>query len=516
MSTIRERIGRWLLSGTPAAQRAAPRPMVRFFDAARVDNLTFGFQSSNSSIDDDLKASLERLRGRSRNLAQNNDHMRRFLQMVTANVVGPNGFTLQCKAREGERMDDLANRMIERSFAEWARRGSCELSGQLSFADLQALVIETVARDGECIVRRVRGKSAGNKWRYSLQVLDIDRVPIEMNHAQGGNIIRMGIELNKFGRPVAYHLLPRHPGGASWQSIGTPERVPASDILHLFRPIRPEQRRGVPWAHTAMLRLEMLNKFEDAALVAARNGAERLGFFKSATGDAPLFDETDAQGNQIATSVPGSFDTLPAGYEFQPYEAQYPNDVYGHFLMWSLRSIASGLGVAYTSLANDLTNVSYSSIRAGVLEERDMWMQMQQWYSEAFLRPVFLDWVETALLSGAITYPTGSALPAAKVEKFSEHSWTPRRWAWVDPLKDVNANIAAIRAGLKSRRAVIAEQGGDLEDTWAEIAAEQALAEMLDLELEGGASSDSTDKPDGKPDDETEPEAAPETVTSSG
>lgn len=485
--TIRTRIADWLLAGRTKPSAGPRLYSARLFDAARVDDLTFGFKSSNGAIDEDLQSSLERLRGRSRTLAQNNDHMRRYLQMVTANVVGPSGFTLQTHVREGDQMDELANWLIEQSFAAWARRGVCEVSGQFSFADLQSQVIESVARDGECLVRRVRGKASGNDWRYALQLLDVDRLPIGMNQqTRNGNVIRMGVELNAVGRPVAYHLLPRHPGAAQWNSVGTPERVPASDILHLFRPIRPEQRRGAPWAHSAMIRLEMLNKFEDAALVAARNGAERLGFFKSTTGDAPIFDDKTASGDQIATSVPGSFDTLPAGYEFQPYQSAYPNDVFGHFLMWSIRSIASGLGVSYTSLANDLTNVSYSSIRAGVLEERDMWMQVQGWFSEAFLRPVYLDWIETALLAQAIRYESGSALPAAKTEKFAQHTWQPRRWAWVDPLKDVNANIAAIRAGLKSRRQVVSEQGGDLEDTWAQLAAEDRLAEQLGIDLEGG------------------------------
>lgn len=481
--SIRTRIADWLLAGRGHHVQAR-LTNTRAFDSARSDDLTFGFRPTNAAIDEELHNSLERLRGRSRTLAQNNDHMKRYLQMVVANIVGPHGFTQQSQIVEGAQPDGLANRLIETAFAEWCRRGACEVSGQYSFADVQSIAIETIARDGECLVRRVRGPAAGNRWRYSLQVLDIDRLPIRMNETmRNGNVVRMGVEMNSLGRPVAYHLLPKHPGSAEWSSVGTPERVPVGDMFHLFRPIRPEQRRGVPWAHTAMIRLEMLDKYEDAALVAARNGAERLGFFKSATGDTPVFDGKDPAGNSIITSVPGAFDTLPAGYEFQPFQTQYPDEAFGPFLTWAIRSIASGLGVSYVSLANDLTGVSYSSIRAGVLEERDMWMQIQAWFDEAFLRPVFLDWIETALLAGAIRFENGSALPAAKVAKFAVHSWQPRRWAWVDPLKDVQANIVAIREGLKSRRQVISEQGADLEDTWSQLAAEQQMAADMGLSL---------------------------------
>lgn len=477
---IRESIIRWL-----GGDRAAPPRRVRSFDAAKVDDLTFGFQSASAAIDVDIAAALERLRGRSRQLANNNDFAKKFLQQVEVNIVGPKGFSLQVTAREGATLDSLANTLIEQSFADWGRRGTCEVTGQLSFVDVQRVVATTVARDGESLVRMIRGAEAGNRYKFALQVLDVDRLPIGHNLTLGnGNRIVMGVELNRYGRPIAYHLHRTHPGTAAGQyKIGDLERVPATDILHIFRASRPEQRRGVPHMHTAMLRLEQLGKFDYAALVAARNGAERLGFFVSPTGEAPLLDGTAADGNQIMTSVPGQYDTLPVGYDVRPNVSAYPSDVYGTFVKASLRGIASGLGVSYNSLASDLEGVNYSSIRAGVLEERDAWMQWQNWLIESLMTPVYEDWLRAGLLAGAIGYPSGTPLPATKLDKFLSHRWQGRRWAWVDPLKDVQANIEAIDARLKSRREVIDEQGGDLEEVWAQLQAETTLAESMGIDL---------------------------------
>ncbi|MBK7121299.1 MAG: phage portal protein [Comamonadaceae bacterium] len=67
-----------------------------------------------------------------------------------------------------------------------------------------------------------------------------------------------------------------------------------------------------------------------------------------------------------------------------------------------LRSIASGMGVTYHGLANDLEGVNFSSIRSGTLEERDAWMVLQDWFAEAFLRPVFGEWLSWSLTKGAI------------------------------------------------------------------------------------------------------------------
>lgn len=466
------------------APQPAPVPMkIRSFDGGRTDEITFGFTAANNAIDVDLASALERMRGRSRNLAHNNDYARKFLSMVEANVVGPAGFSLQVLAREGDRLDAVANSLIEAAFRDWSRKGAGEVSGQYAFRDVCATVAQTVARDGEALVRLVRGAASGNKYGFALQVLDVDRLPVTMNgQAANGNQIVMGIELDTFGRAVAYHIHRRHPGALSGRYGSTEiERVPATDMLHLFRSARPEQRRGVPAMHTAMIRLEMLSKFEKAAVVAARKGAETLGFFKSATGEAPKLDGVAADGNQITTSVPGSFDTLPEGMEFQPFDTKYPNEMFGAFVKSTLRGIASGLGVSYNALASDLEGVNYSSLRAGVLEERDQWMTLQNWLIEAFLSPVYEGWLRTALLAGAIRYPGGSALPATKLEKFLPHAWQGRRWAWVDPLKDIEANIAAINAGLKSRREVIAEQGRDLDEVWAQLQAEKDESERLGL-----------------------------------
>lgn len=503
--SMREQIARWLApqrfvddTSVRAATQAqiaravhvavgAMQAQKRGFESADVDEITFGFTADNTSIDVDLQQRLERLRGRSRRLAKNNDHAKRYLQMVGCNIVGPEGFTLQARATEPDgKTDGLANTLLEASFAQWGERGVCEVSGGYSFVDLCTTLAETVARDGEALARIIRGKEPGNRWNFALQLIDIDRLPIGMNELRrDGNAIIMGVEVNRLGRPVAYHIAKRHPqSNYSSMQLSEFERVEASEIVHVFRPIRPEQRRGVPWMHTCMTRLEMLGKFETAALVAARKGAETIGFFttKPDADEDPLqADAEDATGTPIATSVPGSYDTLPPGVDFKPHESQYPTDVYGPFTQWLLRSIASGLGVAYTSLANDLTGVSYSSIRTGALEERDQWMQLQRWFASAFLRPVYLAWCETAITAGAIAYASGAKLPTAKIDKFQAHRWDGRRWAWVDPQRDINSAIESIKAGLKSRRMVCAEQGRDFEDVVRELAEEKAALDVAGI-----------------------------------
>ena len=147
-----------------------------------------------------------------------------------------------------------------------------------------------------------------------------------------------------------------------------------------------------------------------------------------------------------------------------------------------LRRIASGLDVSYNSLANDLEGVNFSSIRAGVLEERDEWAQLQNWFIDAFLEPVFDEWFPRAMTAGTLLMPNGSPLPVAKAAKFSAHEWQGRRWQWVDPLKDIDAARQAIRTGIASPQMIAAQNGVDVEDVLRGIAAFEAMAKSLGVQ----------------------------------
>lgn len=474
MADWRRRLGDWLAGRKPAARR---------FEAAKHSRLTYGWTTANTAFNTELAADLDALRARSRDLVANNDYARKFMAMVRANIVGPAGFTLQSQAAKPDGTADTSDRnAIEASFADWAERGECDVSGLHSFVDICTLAIMAMARDGEALVRRVR--SGKFRHGYRLQLLDIDRLDVRYNETlASGNRVIMSVEVDAFGRPVAYWLLTAHPGDPVARAEQKRERVAAGDIFHLFVADRPEQIRGLPWMHTAMLRLQMLAGYEEAAIVAARTGAAKMGFFVSPDGSASALSEKDEQGNFIADAEAGAFGVLPQGYDFKPWSPEYPTQNYDAFVKSCLRGLASGLNVAYNTLANDLEGVNFSSIRSGTLEERDHWMVLQGWLIRAFLRPVFLEWLGSALLSGSVVSANGLALPASKIGKFRAHAWQGRRWQWVDPVKDVEAAVLAIENGLASPYTIAAQQGLDVDDVLDDIARFQAAAKAKNIQL---------------------------------
>lgn len=474
------RLARW-----GGAAQATPRLDLRRFEGAAVNRLTESWLASQASIDQELKGDLPRLRRRSRDLAKNNEFMAKFLRMVRNNVVGQ-VVGLQSRPMDGAKLDNLAASAIELHWAEFARPNNCDVTGRAGLWTLMRAACDALARDGELLLRLRPGRGP---YGLQLQLLDVERLDTTYNEtsAAGRNAIIMGVEVGEFHRPVAYHLLTALPGSPQYQATGVQrERVPVRDIIHRFLPLEPEQTRGVPWAHAAMRRLNDLGGYREAAVIAARIGASKMGFFTTPEPDQVPQDGKDAQGVPYTSATPGEFGVLPPGVGFQSFDPAYPHEQFGEFTKAALRGIASGLGVSYNSLANDLEGVNFSSIRSGVLEERDEWMVLQDWFTEQVLDPVFDLWLRTGLATGAITQISSkgpSVLPLAKLDKFRQRVWMPRRWGWVDPLKDVQATVLAIEHNLTTATDAAARAGVDIEDVFATKQREKELAAQYGIDL---------------------------------
>ena len=254
-------------------------PRRRSFTAGQINRLTNSWTTDPGSINRTLRYELRTLRARSRQLCGSDGYAAKFLSSVEANVAGPRPFRLQAKIRKPRgSLDTRANQAIEEAWRDWSRAENCDVTGRHSLDSIHRLLLRTIARDGEALVVL---NDASGKYGLQLQVLDIDRLDEERNETlRGGGAIKMGVEVDYLGRPVAYHLLATHPGefghwgGSQRESI----RHAADSVLHLFVPSHPEQVRGVPWLAPVMSRLWNLSGFEEAAVINARSAAAKMGF----------------------------------------------------------------------------------------------------------------------------------------------------------------------------------------------------------------------------------------------
>lgn len=497
-------------------QRAKPvaKQGQRAFAAARISRHEAEWLATNTAINNELRGDLDKLRARGRDLAKNNDYGKKFTKMCAENIIGASGIRLQMRVKDApDKPDRLANRAIDEAWQRWGQDGA-DLTGRQSLRDMCESLVAALPSDGEFLVREVIGESAGNPFNYALQVIDVDRIDTQHNGVDPstGNTVIMGVEVDAYRRPVALHIWTAHPQDYTGRSR-LRERVPMEHLIHGFKVDHAEQVRGIPWMTPGMLSLHHLGGFQFSAILAAEHGANHYGWIHSPTGDLPPGwagegDEAASAGgngtglvkqvDQVMYSQPGQYDTLPVGYTVTPSDSKYPETNFAPFVKTTGQRIASGWGVAYHSLFNDLEGVSFSSIRSGTLEERDRWMADQEWFIRIFMERVFNRWLLMALLSGQIRMPNGTPLPATKLEKFRAHEWMPRRWAWVDPERDSKASILNVRAGLQSPQDLAASQGYDFEATLEAIASARELAKSLGVPLPAydatpGAVSNATD-----------------------
>ena len=471
------------------------------FAAAKTSNLLADFSGGNASINKDARMDLPTLRDRCRELEKNNAFARKFLTLIEDNLVGPIGIMLQSQAETRGGEPDLdARTKIEREFKDWGKKKNASADWMDSWNAIQRLAVRTVALSGEALIRKVIDPSS--PWGFRLQLLEPDYLPITMNEtARNGNSIQMGIELNSLNRPIAYYLATDHPGENVFVIAGGKyDRVPASDVIHLFLRERPGQLRGIPWMASAVIDANHLDAFLKATLVKARVESSKMGFLTNIEGGAEYKgQDIDDDGAIISEVMPGIIEKLPDGYDFKQFDPTSTDNL-EIFTKTILRRLAVGMGVAYHSLSGDLEKVSYSSIRAGVLENQDRFKTLQQWAIDSLCDPVWDWWIMFALLSGRI--PSAGL---ADVERIGRAKWQGRRWAWVDPKKELEGKRIAIGMGVESRVGVIVETGRDPDQVTAEIENDSFIPPDAEEKTEPAAAEDETenegDQSDGSQDE---------------
>ena len=384
------------------------------------------------------------------------------------------------------------------------RRSNDELDadGVLPFDGQQALIARAGLEGGECFVHMMTDDDDENSVPLKLRVMEAEQLPMYYSSfptVQDDNIVRLGIEFAPITRKrVAYHFYQEHPyETVMFPFAGKIIRIPAKDIAHHFRPLRPGQVRGLPWLAPVLTQLYEIDCIQDAELARTKVQALFGGFITVNSADPggnPLdestkisSDPTGASGLDTATPSlePASLIKLLPNEEITFAEPKGASG-YSDFMRTALHSVAGAMGVTFEQLTTDLSEVNYSSIRAGLLEFRRLIEQYQTTtFAFQVLRPVWRRWMATAVLAGVLPFRDF-------LENRSEYEsviWQPPGFDWVDPLKDVQASILAIRAGLDSKDRIVRERGLDPETVDRDNKIAQDRANKLGLVYESDASN---------------------------
>ncbi|HMM63921.1 MAG TPA: phage portal protein [Mesorhizobium sp.] len=363
--------------------------------------------------------------------------------------------------------DPDARAALNLAFENWTDEADAD--GLTDHYGQQAIMVRRMVIDGEAFALLVN-TDAGLRVR----LLDAEQVDASLNRElrDGGRIVQ-GIEFDAAGRRVAYHVLPERPGMPFAVLPLTPTRVPAEQVVHMFRPEVPGQVRGISWFAPVMLRLADLDQWRDAQLVRQKVAAMLAGFVTSVDGSGQPFEGEQRGAGLVGGLEPGTLKYLDAGQDIRFSEPAKIGAEVIDFAKVTEREIAVGLGLPASIFTGDLSEVNYSSIRAGLVEWRRRVEAIQHGVI-AFqaLRPIWKRWAATEVLSGRVTSTVDAAMPVKFI--------TPKQ-QWVDPAKDVQAELDAIAGGLMSRREAVTARGVDIEALDAEIAADNQRAAALGL-----------------------------------
>ena len=452
---------RWALRRAEARHALG---LVAHYHAAAGGRRTKSWRPSAGDADETARRR-DRLAYVSRDMVRNSGLAVRARDVIVNNTVGDGiipkltgpSETVQ---RQGE---EILRRHIDTT--------AIDADGRANLYGLQRLATASVVESGEVLIRRVRRQNSdGLELPLQLQVVEADHIDASwFGRSADGNEIRDGIEYDAMGRRVAYYLYDRHPGSA--QGIHAirnrlkSRRVPADQILHIYRQDRPGQMRGVSWYAPIALNLQDLLDYDDAQLMRQKIAACFAAFRISADGAPSLSGEKDD--TPIPSSLsPGSILSLAPDEDVR--FADPPGvEGYDEFTRGVIRRVAAGLGITYEALSGDLSRVNFSSARMGRME-MDRNVSSWQWL---MLVPQMCQPIGEWLLEAWMARSGNPAVARSRLE------WVPPARIVVDPAREIPAMRETVRAGFKSRQQVIREFGFDPETVQSEILQDNETAD---------------------------------------
>ncbi len=395
--------------------------------------------------------------------------------------------------------------------AEWKQYAyghafSMDAKRKQDFGGLGRLIVSHIMHDGEspCVIDWADDE--GTRYKTRLNIVDPDRLSNPDNR-QNDAIFRGGVEHNLNGVPICYWFREQHPNdffsvnSFVWQGIDRFTSWGRPQVLHAFEPERDGQTRGVSRFVAALKSFRALSRFTDATLQNATINALLVGFVQSSAGpdavsesftgdDMIAFDASRTgfyEKNPVHMAGEARLPVLPFGDEVKLATASRDIAPFEPFFRAVVRPIAARLGVTYEELTGDLSQVNYSSLRAGwLMAQRDTEVLMSMIIAQ-ILRPFFVAWLEEAFSRGYLKVPAGAPDFLDAPDAYAAAEWLGPGQGLLDAVKETLGNAAALEAQFTTLQEICASQGRDWRDVLLQQKAEADFRKANGLETEDAA-----------------------------
>ncbi len=411
--------------GLNRIQAKAKASILMNYDAGGMGRRVKWMRAPATDADAASASSRRVLRQRARDLIRNAPFAKRAQSVVTNNVVGAGiapAITGKNKVAAAKAADVIL---------PFLNSTAIDAHRAMNFATMQSVVCNSLFESGEVLALRRSLPARSGGIPLAVEILEIDHLDSTVQSA-GGNEVIDGIEYNESGVVVAYHIFERHPGSISRKLTLKSNRVPAEDVLHIRRIDRPGQMRGVPWLAPVMVTLSEMRDYQEAQILKQKISALLAGVVESGDDGVP----EGASG--LDSLAPGAFVYTEAGQKVTFTNPPKVDD-YDVVMRLGLWAVAMGIGITGESLSGDLSNVNFSSMRAGRLE---MDKNVETWQAQIMISQFcegVAQWVFDAY----------RAMPGKQIGPLSM-AWTAQRRALIDPTKEIPAILKKVDGGLSS------------------------------------------------------------------
>ena len=453
---------RWELQRIRA--RIATDLVLRNYEGAAAGRRTQGWTRSSTDASSATGPFVARLRDTARDLVRNNPWAESALTTIADHAVG---WGIVATAKTDPRV--LA------AWDAWANSTACDAEGRNDFAGIQKLIMRTAAEAGEVLVRRrFRLPQDGLPIPLQLQILEpdyLDTTKHGITLPNGGRIV-YGVEFDAIGRRAAYWLFGEHPGNSGWWAAGTSQRIPAENILHVFKSTRPGQVRAASWFAPVLVRFKDTDVYEDATLMKQKIAACLAVIMTDIDGGAgPLGVADDTSNPGVDSLEPGAILNVPPGRDIKIVDPPSVRE-YADYIATSHRAIAAGLGVTYEDMTGDYTDLPFSAARMSRLRH---WARVEDWRWRMLI-PQFCDPVWRWAMEAAMVMGLTTEIPRAE--------WTAPPAPMIDPAAEGLAYQRNIRTGIQTLSDVHRERGYNSPKVLAEMQADNAALDRLGLVLD--------------------------------
>lgn len=503
------------------------------YEAAQRNQRTLALWSPPlQSADLDIVPEKAELDARARDTLRNDAYVRGGATIHQDNIVG-SLYALNAKPMTkilGEGFDDTweeeFQEEVETRFTLYAESPDCWIDASRSntFTDLVRLAVGVHTAGGEALSTVEWLRSGGRPFSTAIKFVDTDRLcnpPTRFNDPRTVG----GVQKNKFGAPIQYHIRTRHPSDyylmrqPEWKAV--PARKPWGriQVIHIFEQMRPDQTRGVAMMVSALKEMRITKQFRDIVLqnavvnatfaaaiesdlpsadaFATIGGTENPGAGLSQYAKEYLADIAQYSGNAQNLQLDGvKIPHLYPGTKLSLMPAGKGGPLGENFEQSLLRYIAASLGVSYEQLSRDYSSTNYSSARAAMAETWKRMGVVKQNVADRFATHVYRLWLEEAINKGAIesmpqaAKTDGWLYEQQRLDALSACDWIGASKGQIDELKETQAAVLRMRNGLSTLEDESARLGKDWRRTLRQKKREQNMADDLGVDLHGDATAE--------------------------